>query len=120
VRLVIECASEKDIAALQKRCDEMERLLSEGAGDSPEFVSADVAFHLALGKATHNELVEKIYGFTIELFTPTIAETHRNSPEAANLALSLHRNIIMAIVKKDVELGRRAVAESLETWQNLY
>ncbi len=119
IQQVIQNATEEDIARIEHCNIAMEENLRNGVRDSKVFIELDIGFHLALGNATHNELIEKIYAFTMELFTSSIEKTHSDPDAAGKRALRLHRNISDAIRKRDSEAAQKAVEASLEIWADI-
>ncbi len=58
--------------------------VAERDWDPQTLTQLDLAFHRAVGKATKNELIQRIYDFTLELFAQSIEETHRNERKGLN------------------------------------
>ena len=94
----------------------MERQANEQPHDSKLLTECDLYFHAAIARATENELIEKIYGFTLELFAPSIEETHRDA-QSGNLALQLHKAILDGLKARDLKKTEKAVKESLDSWR---
>lgn len=118
VKLAVEHALEEDLEAIEAVHREMVELIQSGETD-PEIVSgADARFHLALGRATHNPFVEKIYNFAIDLYYPTLVLTHGNRGTTEELMQSplAHQDILDAIRRRDGEAARMAIQRSLKTW----
>jgi GntR family transcriptional regulator, transcriptional repressor for pyruvate dehydrogenase complex len=115
VRRGIECEAgmvaarrrtEEDVATIEARLDEMERVhLSKGTS-GPE----DLAFHLAIYDATHNplfkQLLEQMRG-AFERFW----EKPFNRPDFARRSFPFHRTLFNAIAARDPEAAR---AETLK------
>lgn len=119
IRIVIANASDADLDHLRDVHSRMEAMRARGETDARVFAQCDIDFHHALGEATHNELIEKIYRFTMELFADSIARTHEASADAGEYALDIHRTILDSIAERDLELAQRAIQRSLETWIRL-
>jgi DNA-binding FadR family transcriptional regulator len=62
-----------------------------------------------LGRFSYNPIVENIYNFVIELFTPTINPIHSGVHEA-------HKNLHEAIMRRDGEAAVNCVKAHTETW----
>lgn len=109
VKLVVEQASDSDFATLDAA---MEQFLGELAKEevSSELAGRyDIQYHRLLGKFTHNQIVENIYNFVIELFTPTINPIHAGVYE-------VHKNLHDAIMNRDARRAVKLVREHTSTW----
>jgi DNA-binding FadR family transcriptional regulator len=109
VKLVIQFATDEDLASLDRS---MERFLSELRKSDPSEEAAgrsDIEYHRLLSKFSHNAIVENIYNFVIELFSPTICPTHAGVYEA-------HDNLHRAIMQRDEERALEAVRQHTATW----
>ena len=95
----------------------MERQVNDLAHDAKLLTECDLFFHAAIARATENELIEKIYSFTLELFAPSIEETHRDK-ESGSTALRLHMAILEGLKARDLQRTERAVKESLDKWSS--
>ena len=69
-RLVVANASNEDLQRIEDACETMEQQVRSAVRDEKLLTKCDMAFHAAFARATENELVEKIYSFTLELFAP--------------------------------------------------
>ncbi len=118
VDLAITHASGEDIATMAEAHQLMVDLLEAPERDRAAITAADLAFHQAIARATHNPMLEKIYVFTLELFTPTIEDAHMNkhSDEEFVYSKKLHQGILDSITAKDREKAHQAVLDSLSTW----
>jgi GntR family transcriptional repressor for pyruvate dehydrogenase complex len=119
IKLVIENAGMEEMKDIERIILQMERLIEnyEEIGIE-QLVQSDLDFHKALGKAAKNRLVEKIYNFVMDLFTPSIRVTHENQHGGRN-ALAHHRNIYAALKKRDVDEAIEAVEGSIIAWKEL-
>ena len=109
VRLVIESARDEDLQQLDLL---MQEFLSELDSDqcSPERANTfDIEYHRFLGKLSHNQIVERIYNFVIELFTPTINPIHEGVREA-------HRALHEALLARDTERAVKCVRTHTDIW----
>jgi GntR family transcriptional regulator, transcriptional repressor for pyruvate dehydrogenase complex len=118
VKLVIDNASEKEIEDIQKVYLDMEHAIKKEKLDPHVLAQYDMQFHNALGHATRNVLVEKIYNFVLELFTPSVQKTHENEKTGVS-ALRVHKGILDALISKNYEEAYKAVDESIYVWTNL-
>jgi DNA-binding FadR family transcriptional regulator len=117
-RIVIANATSEDLQLIQDAYERMERQVRAVTHDVKLITQCDVAFHAAIARATENELIEKIYGFTLKLFAPSVEETHRDK-ESGPSALQLHKAILDGLMARDLEKTEHAVKESLERWNIL-
>lgn len=109
VRLVVEQADDNDLkqldAAMSKFLDELQK---ENVS-SVDAMKYDLAYHRLLGKLSHNPIVERIYNFVIELFSPTINPVHSGVYE-------VHRRLHQAIMRRDVQSAVDCVKDHTKTW----
>jgi DNA-binding FadR family transcriptional regulator len=119
VKLVITNAPREDIQSIEGAIDDMDRRIRENKWNSPEeLAGSDLNFHRALGRATKNILVQKIYDFVMDFFTPSITKTHRNQGNGLK-ALAQHRNIYRALIDRNLDGAIEAVEESIILWKQL-
>jgi GntR family transcriptional regulator, transcriptional repressor for pyruvate dehydrogenase complex len=118
VKLIIDNADEKDIEDIKSSYLKMYQAIKDGKTDPKVLAQYDIDFHAALGRATKNILVEKIYSFVLDLFNPSVQKTHENQETGLD-ALNVHKNIIESIVKRDYAEGYKAVEHSIVVWKTL-
>lgn len=102
---------EEDLEAMRAQVAEMEKDLPE-ATNSEE---ADLAFHLAIAKASQNPLLDRLMNTVQEIISQTLHVTrslwlHSGSPERL---FEEHREIFQAIAGRDSESARRLMYEHL-------
>ena len=120
VKLIIKNAEAKEFKEIEKTLLEMkERSLANHNRDYRTMAKYDINFHIALGKATNNSLVEKIYSFILDLFKDSIEATHKNKDNAAK-AIALHENIYNSLIEKNLDKAVKAIEESMEQWENFH
>lgn len=119
IRLAIKNAEEDDIKNLENAYNYMKVKIKTGEYDNEIIAKAEQVFHEALGKSTHNRLVQEIYNFLLELYIPNIIKNDSDE-EFGNEALTSHRPIIDAIVNKDYAAGEKAIKDSLNVWRHQY
>lgn len=119
IQLAINNAVEEDIDNLESAYKYMEEKIESGEYRDEVIAKAERIFHEALGKATHNKLVQEIYNFLLELYIPNIIK-RESDEEFGYEALSSHRPIIDSIVDRDLEAGEKAIKNSLNVWQYQY
>ncbi len=115
IKLVLANAATEDIAAIERELERMAAKVAEREWDPHTLTQLDLAFHRAVGKATKNELIQRIYDFTLDLFAPSIEQTHRNERKGLN-ALKSHRKIMKGLQARDEAATVAAVRESIEQW----
>jgi len=97
-RLAAERATDKDLRAMKEAIDEMR----EKADSREEWAKADLTFHIALAKATHNPffpiLLEPIAKYLLEAFI-----LGYQADDAIESGLKYHGQIIERIQAKDAK-----------------
>jgi len=96
----------------------MEQSVERNLSDPKVYTELDLAFHLAVGRATKNELIRKVYEVTLDLFAPSIEETHRR-PDNSRNALRHHQNILEGLEARDRDRAEAAVRDSIVQWATL-
>ena len=108
-------ASERE--KLYKNLEQLKRLIEKSA-DISAFVKNDLEFHHLLGQASCNHLLQKVYEFVLEIYAPTIWNTHRNQQKGEQ-SYSVHSQIVDAIKQNNIDIARGAVNRSVYVWANL-
>lgn len=109
VRLVIQNATEEDLSYLDSA---MNRFVEELTKDNISIDMAmkyDLEYHRLLGTFSHNPIIENIYEFVIELFSPTINPIHEG-------VIDVHKGLHDAIVNRDIGLAIQWVRKHTEIW----
>jgi len=115
-KLVIQNAGDAELMAIEEKIREMEELIEDEKNQPKLLAQSDIDFHYALGKATINHLVEKIYNFVIDFFTPSIRLTHEKQ-ERGQYALAHHKKIYEALKERNVDMAIAAVEGSIMEWK---
>jgi GntR family transcriptional repressor for pyruvate dehydrogenase complex len=116
-RAVIEIAL-TEMAAQRATPADVERVwgalqrMEASIEDTKTFVAADLAFHLAVAKASKNELLEQFYHLSRKLLVEVIQETV-SLPSVKQDSIRLQRAIAAAIEKGDPPLARQAAEEHM-------
>lgn len=118
VEMLLANARDTDIEEMEGLNRKMEELIESGSRDTDAISALDIAFHKIIGRSTRNKLVEKIYSFTLELFTPSIEQTHA-MPNAGNISSKVHKAILNGIKERDYDKTKAAIVQSLKVWENL-
>ncbi len=109
VKLVIESASDEELALLDQSMKEFQKELSD---DHPSVQKAgilDLQYHRLLARFSHNSIVENIYTFVIDLFTKTINPIHEGVDE-------VHKQLHQAIMDRNSEKAVEAVRSHTAIW----
>lgn len=118
VDLVVANASDKDLAAVEREYQLMAEKIKSKDWDTATLTHLDLSFHSAIAAATGNDLIKRIYDFTLDLFAPSIEETHKHKQKGLN-ALKLHKRIVDGLMARDKRSAEDAVRESIEQWATL-
>jgi len=110
VGLAAERATPENLKELSGHLDRMEASLNDEAA----FQAADINFHLSLGQAAHNEILHNALQLIRNLMQQWIGETLALEGVAAE-ALDHHKQIFLAIAKRNAERGRVAMRIHLDT-----
>jgi GntR family transcriptional regulator, transcriptional repressor for pyruvate dehydrogenase complex len=120
VRLIIKNADNEDLNNIEAIHNEMRRLIVEQSEvDFDAILQYDLKFHDALGRATKNILVEKIYSFVMELFSPYIEKTYESEKNGIH-AFKLHEDIINSLKSRDINKAMEATEKSIEEWRRRF
>ena len=103
-------ATDDDIQALERAVERMQ----ENAANRPAFSEADVAFHLAVLEASHNQLIRRLTGIT----ETVLKLLFRLQSEAANVVpqanIDAHRDICVHIRNGDRRSAERAMRQTIK------
>ena len=111
-KLAMENATEEDVQRLCLACERFESKISQGCQEAED----DLAFHYAILEATKNPFVIRIGKTILQLFQASIGESMRTIPLQA---LSDHRRILQAFIKKDEQELICAVENSFQGWASV-
>lgn len=104
-RMAAERASEDDVREIEACLAEME---AQAAADRDEgFARADVRFHLAVARASKNDVLAQTYYFIHSLLEQAIREADA-IPGGKERALVNHRALLDGIRSRDTALAQRA------------
>lgn len=118
IELAVRNASENQVNKVAACYKQMEELVERNATQIDEITDCDLRFHMELAEATGNALVKDVYGLVLEFYRSSIRTTYVKERTGRN-ALKIHRNILEAFRRRDVELARERVRESILEWTNL-
>jgi GntR family transcriptional repressor for pyruvate dehydrogenase complex len=108
--MAMERATPEDLARIRKAVERLERSSRAGRPSADD----DMAFHLAILKATRNPLVIRIGETIFQLFKPSISISMQY---IANRAVEDHRRIFDALLSGDADKLRSAVLKSYDGWK---
>jgi GntR family transcriptional repressor for pyruvate dehydrogenase complex len=97
--LAAERATREDIQALRAAVERM-----EAAQDPLEYVRNDLAFHLALARASHNPVIEVMFGSIAPMIVAIMIRSS-GDPTVRRGSGSLHREAYEAILVRDGDLA---------------
>jgi GntR family transcriptional repressor for pyruvate dehydrogenase complex len=105
-----ERASAGDLKEIGKYLDQMEASLNDVAA----FQEADINFHLAVGQAAHNRILHNALQLIRNLMQQWIGET-LTRPGVATEALDQHKQIFLAVAKRNPERAKAAMRHHLDS-----
>jgi GntR family transcriptional repressor for pyruvate dehydrogenase complex len=107
--LAAERATPADILRLKEICAAQEQQIKR----ETSAVDSDAAFHLTIGRATHNAALQRLVASILEILKP-IREKSLQTPGRAHKSLASHREILVAIERHDPELARQAMQRHIQ------
>lgn len=108
--LAADKATEKDIQALKIAIEKMDASMD----DVESFIAADHDFHLALAKATQNQLIVSLLDSIVDLLTQQRRQIFANNSEGPQRGQEHHKRILQAITDRDWKLARKTMFEHLQ------
>ncbi|MGD2177959.1 MAG: FadR/GntR family transcriptional regulator [Anaerolineae bacterium] len=106
--MAAERATAEDIREIWDAMERMEAAI----GDNEAFVEADLDFHLAVARASRNELLEQFYHLSRKLIVEVIHEMV-NLPGVKENSIPYQRAIIEAIQRGDPPRARQAAVDHM-------
>ena len=107
--LAAERATPADILRLKEIYSQQEQQINRDTSA----VDSDAAFHLTIGRATHNAALQRLVASIVEILKP-IREQSLQTPGRAHKSLASHREILVAIERHDPELARQAMQRHIQ------
>jgi DNA-binding FadR family transcriptional regulator len=98
--------TESDIAMLNAKTEAVEAALD----DHPRYLAANLEWHLAVARASHNDLLIGMMSTLSNAIHEATAIEAFNSHEVLEATVKIHRRILAAIVAGDVDAARRRMA----------
>jgi DNA-binding FadR family transcriptional regulator len=109
VQLLVEKATDDELLVLSETLAEFERVWADPGIETSEINAVDLKYHRYMGKFSHNTIVESIYGFVYELFSPTM----NSRPESV---IEVHRQIQNALGRRDKAAAVEAIDLHTRIW----
>jgi GntR family transcriptional regulator, transcriptional repressor for pyruvate dehydrogenase complex len=106
--LAAERATPADILRLKEICTKQAQQIDR----ETSAVDSDAAFHLTIGRATHNSALQRLVASIVEILKP-IREKSLQTPGRGHESLASHRAILVAIERHDPELARQAMQQHI-------
>ncbi|MBN2860735.1 MAG: FadR family transcriptional regulator [Sphaerochaetaceae bacterium] len=122
IRLIFQYKDENraEITELEENVKELERLcMRENDADLSELTyQNDMEFHRIMGRASKNEMAERVYTFILDTFSYSIKISHLHQA-LGNEALRVHKKILESIYTNDIDTAKEIVSESIDVWEKL-
>jgi DNA-binding FadR family transcriptional regulator len=109
VRLLVKKATDEELEMLSAVIKEFEKVLSLRKSTFQECNAVDLKYHQLMGQFSHNTILESIYYFIIELFSPTI-----NSKQPG--AFEVHWELHNALFARDENRAVEAIKKHTQIW----
>jgi DNA-binding FadR family transcriptional regulator len=98
--------TEADLAELSSKTKAVEAAVD----DVDRYLDANLAWHLAVVRASHNELLVSFMNVLANAIHEATESEAFDSPEVRRATLKIHRSILEAIAARDPEAARRRMA----------
>lgn len=112
---VAELASKRrtneDMLILKSFLDQRKRMLQEG--NYHAYIEADVQFHLAIAKASHNPILESMYSAFIPTLRQILSKLILNTVDYQDNTL-YHEKLYQAILNQNVKEAVEMISKNLE------
>jgi GntR family transcriptional repressor for pyruvate dehydrogenase complex len=107
--LAAKRANSEDIVAMRQAIDRMDAALD----DADAFIDADLAFHLALARATHNTLIPTLLDPIVDLLRENRKRIFKTmgAPKRGQL---YHKRVLDAIAQRNSDVARQAMQSHLK------
>ena len=113
--MVIQKAGAEDIKQLKAANERLQKAAARMDSSSQQLRDLDIGFHETLLELTDNKPLKKVGKAIYALFLASIETTVKQDPERA---VRNHQLIIEAVEKRDPELLRKHMKESLSFWMD--
>ncbi len=119
ISLAVQNATDADIEKLKNCYEHLKEKVEKNEYTGDAIIECEKMFHKAMSEATHNELVQMVYNYIMDLFIMRLKEAEPKYDIGQN-ALASHKPIIEGIAKRDFEKAAEAVKHSIEIWKNQF
>jgi len=109
IRLLVKTAQDAELEILSGCFAELERLLINSKSSIQDCNNMDIKYHQLMGKYSHNSILDSIYSFVVELFSPTI-----NSKQPG--VIDIHRELHNAIIQRNEPDALNAIVKHTKFW----
>ncbi len=110
--------NDQSVENIRTAHSKMKQEVEKGKSPLRELAQLDSNFHVAIASATNNPLIQKIYGFILDLFLPSL-ELSIARGQKGKFSVDLHSKIMEGIENRDIDQTTAAVKLSIEQWFNL-
>ena len=120
LHLAIQNITKKELQALRENYESFVHYVhAPGKKDPVMLQKLDISFHILLGKAAHNRLLEDIYAFSLQIFSPYMLRNYQAGKieHDAQSTLDSHRLILEALEQRDTYTAIYAVENAIALWK---
>lgn len=110
VPLVVERATEEDLAALERLCEEQQAALSDGRYT----MEMSAEFHVRVAACTHNSAVEMLVGSFHGPLLMSLKEAQIAEPLMGHRGAREHLNFVQAVRRRDITGAERIMRTHVE------
>lgn len=115
IRCAINHATDEDINDLRLLNEKIQECAKNNPSDYQKLFDFDIKFHIRLVKAAHNRMLEDIYNYCLNLFSPLILGNYK-AGQGIGPTVDSHTAILDALIKKDIFLAGYAAHISVALW----
>ena len=110
VTSAIKNCTEEDIQIIEEKLE----LRKKQTDSIKETTQADLNFHMAIAKATHNELLFNIYGYVSEYFNQFIYEKLYMHSKDTEYIDEIHDKLFDAIKSRNLDFANECISKIIE------
>ena len=113
--LAAQNSTEEDYRHFDDLCEKMEHSID----DVEEYAKYGTEFHIAIAKATHNEIIAEIFE-AIRYVMYDYQKNNMKTKEEVRRSYDEHLELVSALKKRDSELCKRLMCQHLDYTQGLF